>query len=110
MKRILLFTVISMSLLTSCQKGKGVNPGVDEVFPNPSNTNTTSNTSSQTTNSTLPQSASSFITSNYRGYAFKEMEQTTEHGVLVYKVTIVSGGAKIRLLFDANWQFIGEKS
>lgn len=114
MKQILFFVTISLFTLTSCHKGSGVNPGSEEFFSNSSNTNTSTNTntntSSQTTSTTLPQSAKNLIAAQYRGYTVKEIEQETEHGAIIYKVTIVSGSAKIRLLFDINWNFLGEKN
>jgi hypothetical protein len=118
MKQILFFVTISLFTLTSCHKGSGVNPGSEEFFSSssnssssPSNSNSSSsNSSSTTTNNTLPQSAKNLIAAQYRGYTVKEIEQETEHGTIIYKVTIVSGNAKIRLLFDANWVFLGEKN
>jgi uncharacterized membrane protein YkoI len=75
---------------------------------------TGSSSSSSSVNITLTSAqkaaVNAVIASKYQGYSIKEAEKELEHGVTQYKVTIVSGNNKIRLLFNSAWQFIGEKN
>lgn len=57
----------------------------------------------------IPQTVKDFISSKYPGYRIKEAQQEVEDAGIQFKVTIVNGGLKKRLLFDANWVFISEK-
>ncbi|MBL7814073.1 MAG: hypothetical protein JNL70_03630 [Saprospiraceae bacterium] len=103
MKRILFFVAVCLMSLTSCSKDDGVFLGSDDF-------SSSSSTSVQVATSSVPQSARNYIASNYAGYTIKEAQKELEHGATIYKVTIVKGNAKVRLLFDANWTFIGVKS
>jgi hypothetical protein len=104
MKRILFFIAISTLTLVSCSKDSGVNLGSDDLL------SSSSSSGIQISTSSVPQSAKNLIASRYAGYSIKEVQQELEHGAKQFKITIVSGNAKIRLLFDANWVFIGEKN
>ena len=107
MKRILFFIALSTLTLTSCHKDSGLGSSSDDFSLSSSSS---SSTSTPIAISSVPQSAKNFVASNYGGYSIKEAEQELEHGAKQYKLTIVSGSAKIRLLFDSNWNFIGEKN
>lgn len=104
MKRILFFIALSTLTLASCQKDSGISLGSDDL------SSSSSSTSIQVATSSVPQSARNLISSRYNGYSIKEVQKELEHGATIYKVTIVKGSSKIRLLFDANWTFIGEKN
>ena len=107
MKRLLFFIAISTLTLTSCSKDDGINLGSDDLS---SSSSSSSSPSVQIATSSVPQSARNLITTRYSGYSIKEAQKELEHGATIYKVTIVRGNTKIRLLFDANWNFIGEKN
>ncbi len=106
MKRILFFIAIATLSLTSCNKDSGLGSSADDF----SLSSSSSSTSTPLAISAVPQSAKTLIASRYKGYSLKEAEFELEHGAKQYKLTIVSGSAKIKLLFDANWNFIGEKN
>jgi hypothetical protein len=57
----------------------------------------------------IPQSVKDFIAAKYAGYRIKEAQMELEDSGIQYKITILNGKLKKRLLFDANWMFIGEK-
>ena len=107
MKRLLFFIAISTLTLTSCSKDDGINLGSDDLS---SSSSSSSSPSVQIATSSVPQSARNLISTRYSGYSIKEAQKELEHGATIYKVTIVRGNTKIRLLFDANWNFIGEKN
>ena len=110
MKQILFFCAISMLTLASCSKDSGVNLGSDDLLSSSSSSSSSSSPSVQLATSSVPQSARNLIASRYTGFTIKELQKELEHGATIYKVTIVSGNSKIRLLFDANWNFLGEKN
>ena len=57
----------------------------------------------------IPQAVKDFIAAKYAGYRIKEAQMELEDSGIQYKITILNGKLKKRLLFDANWMFIGEK-
>lgn len=110
MKRLLFFIAISTLTLTSCSKDDGISLGSDDLLSHSSSSSSSSSPSVQIATSSVPQSARNLISTRYSGYSIKEAQKELEHGATIYKVTIVRGNTKIRLLFDANWNFIGEKN
>ena len=50
-----------------------------------------------------------YTSAKYAGYRIKEAQMELEDSGIQYKITILNGKLKKRLLFDANWMFIGEK-
>jgi hypothetical protein len=107
MKRILFSLAISTLTLASCTKDSGLGSSADDFSLSSSSS---SSTSTPVAVSAVPQSAKNLISSRYSGYSIKEVQQELEHGAKIFQVTVVSGSAKIKLLFDANWNFLGEKN
>ena len=110
MKRILFFIAISTLTLASCTKDSGVNLGSDDLLSSSSSSSSSSSGSIQIATSSVPTSARNLIAARYSGYSIKEVQRELEHGATIYKVAIVNGKNKIKLLFDANWNFLGEKN
>lgn len=104
MKRLIFFIAVCVLTLTSCSKDDGVFLGSDDLSSN------SSSTSIQVATSSVPQSARTTISTRYTGYTIKEVQKELEHGISIYQVTIVNGNTKIKLIFDANWTFVGEKN
>lgn len=106
MKRILFFIAISTLTLASCTKDSGLGSSSDDFSLSSSSS---SSTSTPVAVSAVPQSAKNLISSRYSGYSIKEVQRELEHGATIYKIAIENGKTKIKLLFDANWNFLGEK-
>jgi uncharacterized membrane protein YkoI len=112
-----LFLAAGLALaLTSCTKEQGITPddsgnhlGFDDKGGGSSSSSSSTSSVNITLTATQKAAVEAVIASKYAGYKIKEAEQELEHGVVFYKVTIVSGSAKIKLLFSADWKFIGEK-
>lgn len=95
-----MFVFVSLFLtLTACKREPVLSP------------DNSSSSSSVSINLTTDQTAAvnAVIASKYAGYSIKEAQKEVEDGIVYYKVTIVSGDNKIRLMFNSSWQFIGEK-
>jgi hypothetical protein len=115
MKKFMFVFVGLFLALTSCQREAILSPDSSSSSTTPSTSGSSSSSSSSSSvaiSLTTAQRASvnAVIASKYAGYSIKEAEKEVEHGVIYYKVTIVSGSNKIRLLFNSSWQFIGEKN
>jgi hypothetical protein len=121
MKKSLFIALGLIVALTSCQKEGILAPDSSTNGSTSTTTNqgliaSKSTTSSSTTSTSITltttqkAAVNAVIASKYAGYSIKEAEKELEDGVVIYKVTIVSGDNKKRLLFNVNWQFIGEKN
>jgi len=97
------FVVMLVGSLVSCTK--------DSVLADDSLTTTLDARGSGTPVSiaSIPQPVKDFIEAKYAGYKIKEAQMELEDSGIQYKITILNGKLKKRLLFDANWMFIGEK-
>lgn len=102
MKKLIFFFAILIGSLTSCTKENVVSDDLTTSLD-------ARGSGTPISIASIPQSVKDFIISKYPGYRIKEAQQELEHGVIEYKVTILNGRLKKRLLFDANWVFIGEK-
>ena len=112
-----MFIVVGLIVaLSSCTREPILSPDSSSTSQNvPSSSGSGSSSSSSSSNSISLTTAqrnivNAVIASKYPGYSIKEAEVEVEHGVTYYKVTIVSGNNKVRLLFNSSWQFIGVKN
>jgi flagellar basal body-associated protein FliL len=104
MKKSMFIILGLVCVLTACQRAPILSPDSS------SSTSSGSSSSSSvgivlTTNQQATVNA--VIASRFPGYSIKEAEQELEHGVTYYKVTIISGNNKVKLLFSSTWQYIG---
>jgi hypothetical protein len=118
MKKSLFIVLGLIVALTSCQREGILSPDSSSsssttnqgLIPSTGSSSSSSSSVGITLTTAQKAAVNAVIASKYAGYSIKEAEKELEHGVTTYKVTIVSGGNKIRLLFNSNWQFIGEKN
>jgi uncharacterized membrane protein YkoI len=121
MKNVLFLAIMFIFALTSCTKGDSILPELDTnasllTSRSSGGSDDSSSSSSSTSSNNITLTATqraiveAVITAKYAGYRIKEAEQELEHGVVYYKVTIVSGKKKIKLLFNTAWKFVGEKN
>jgi hypothetical protein len=114
MKKSMFVIVGLIVALSSCTREPILSPDSSSTNQGliASKSSSSSSTSSNSISLTTAQRniVNAVITSKYAGFSIKEAELELEHGVTYYKVTIVSGNNKIKLLFNSTWQFIGEKN
>jgi hypothetical protein len=113
MKKSFFLALSLVCALVSCQKSEGVLPDDNSSLSEMRSKGGGGGSGIPSINiplSDVPQAVKDAIAVAYPGFTLKEAEKQFEDEGIQYKLTIVTRTAKKRLLYTANWVFIGEKN